>query len=168
MSFTQSFTQDQADKESLLPRLFCCVLRAGLMPRDGMPQALVEEVTDREGKLLATVVRPPRVQYVGRMAQFLQNNQKSALNATIGELAQMAKETGNGEWMMPLDVTKLVRWKLINSAVPQQCLREPDEVERLQAAQAQAAAAQAQAQAAQAASAANLNNARAYAESSRQ
>lgn len=138
------------------------------MPRDGMPQALMEEVKDREGHLLATVVRPPRVQYVGRMAQFLQNNQKSALNATIGELAQMAKETGDGTWMLPLDVTKLVRWKLINSAVPQQCLREPEEVERMQEARAQAAQAQAQAEAAQAASAANLNNARAYAEGSRQ
>ena len=103
----------------------------------------------------------PRVTFVGRMAQFLQRAQRSALSATVGELVEMAKATGSGDWLLPLDGAKIARWQLTNSAIPQQCLRKQRDVERMQSEAEEAQRAAQQAQLMEQASAANLNQARA-------
>lgn len=162
MSFTQSFTQDQADKQAILPRLFCCVLRMGKLPQDGMPKELISEgEVDGMGTYVMGEAHAPRVTFVGRMAQFLQRAQRSALSATVGELVEMAKATGSGDWLLPLDVAKIARWQLTNSAIPQQCLRKQRDVERKQREAEEAQRAAMQAQLMEQASAANLNQARA-------
>ena len=129
-----------------------------------MPKEVVSAVGYAEdGSIVTGEVRAPRVMFVGRMAQFLQRAQKSALMSTIEELVNMAKATGSGDWLMPLDVAKVARWQLTNSAVPQQCLRKQAEVDAMrQQAEAERQAAM-QAQLAEQASHANCNQARANA-----
>ena len=130
MTFTQSFTQHVADFKPMMARIFAILWRAGKFPKAGAPRDLVEYFTD-ENQVIREKVSAPNLLYVGRMAQALNYSQQSSLNNTVSELVQLTQATQNDEFLLPIDITSMVRWKLNSAGVPQKCLRENDDVKRI-------------------------------------
>lgn len=162
MTITQSFTQFSVDFYPMQQRIFACVYRLGLMPREGMPKYIAEPIVSKN-TIVGEVVHPPQVKYTGRMAQVLQNSQVQSLNNTVAELVELYKETGMADWLLPLNIARVVRFKLNGQSFPQQCVRTMDEVEEIQGQIAQAQAAAQQAQVNQMQAQANRDNAEAEA-----
>lgn len=163
MTITQSFTQFSVDFYPMHQRIFACVYRLGLMPKEGRPKYIARPIVNKAGEKIGEQVQPPQVKYCGRMAQVLQNAQITALDNTIAELVDLYRVTQMPEWLLPLDIKRIVRFKLNGQSFPQQCVRSLDEVEKAMADIQNAQNAQAEAQMAQAQAAANRDNAEAYA-----
>lgn len=163
MTITQSFTQFSVDFYPMHQRIFACVYRLGLMPKEGRPKYIARPIVNKKGKLIGEQVQPPQVKYCGRMAQVLQNAQINTLDNTINELVDLYRVTQMPEWLLPLDIKRIVRFKLNGQSFPQQCVRSLDEVEAMMQQINDAQAQQQEAQAAQAQAQANRDNAEAYA-----
>lgn len=160
MTITQSFTQFSVDFYPMQQRIFACVFRLGLMPREGMPRYIVQPVMKGE-KVVGERVLAPQVKYCGRMAQILQNAQVTSLNNTISELVELYQATQMPDWLLPLNIPRIVQFKLNGQMFPQQCVKTPDEVESEKRQMQQQQAAQQQVAMAQQAAQANKDNAQA-------
>ncbi len=163
MTITQSFTQFSVDFYPMHQRIFACCYRLGLLPREGRPKYVSQPILNRKGKIVGEAVQPPQVKYCGRMAQVLQNAQINALDNTINELVDLYRVTQMPEWLLPLDIKRIVRFKLNGQSFPQQCVRSLDEVENMLERIEKEQMAQAQMQIVQAQASANRDNAEAYA-----
>lgn len=145
LTFSPSFMQYVTDYRPMNDRTFCILVRQGKMPMDDAPDSIKKEFPAMENEMLRERILPPNISYIGKMAQTIQQVQQQGLNATISELVTLAKETNDPEWLMPLNIENIVRWKLDASSVPWRCTYTPDKVkakrQEMQTAQEQAQAA---------------------------
>lgn len=163
MTLTQSFTQCKVDLDQMLYRVFAMLLRSGAFPEENMPDGLLER-DEIGGKQLEHLVAAPKFKYVGRMAQQLQYAQQNGLANIVGELVELQKATGDPRWTMPLDVTKIARYKVQVSNAPYKCLKKASEVAKEEEQMRAAATQQQQMAMFQQAAAANRDNATAEAQ----
>ena len=164
MTFTQSFTQFGADFKPAMNRIFAMLYRMGKLNMDTMPNSLKEVFVDIEtGNTELLRVLPPKVSYIGRMAQSLQYAQHAGLSNTLMELVELYQMTENNEFLMPLDPSRVARYKLNAAGVPHMCMVSPARVRKMKREMQEAAAQQQQAALAEQQSAAQRNMAQAEA-----
>lgn len=162
MTITQSFTQFSVDFYPMQQRIFACCYRLGLFPREGMPAYIAEPIVNKD-MVVGEIVHAPQVKYTGRMAQVLQNSQVTSLNQTVAELVDLYKATQMEDWLLPLNIPRVVQFKLNGQCFPQQCVRTMDEVEDMKKQIQEAQAAAQEAEVAQMQAQANRNQAEAEA-----
>lgn len=172
MTFTQSFTQFVADFKPMMNRLFSILFRAGKFDLSNMPESLkvyfMDEDTgyvkiDSTGQPILRRVIPPKVSYIGRMAQSLQYAQQAGLSNTLQELVDLAVNTQNPEYLLPVNAAMVARYKLNASGAPYMCTYSPKAVRKKQEEAATMQEMQMNSMLEEQQSAANRNNAQAEA-----
>lgn len=164
MTFTQSFTQNSSDFKPLMTRIFCLLFRMGKFGSENMPEDLVEIKRDiYTGEPEIHRVLPPKVTYIGRMAQSLQYAQQAGLSNTIMELIEYANLTKNPDFLLPLNPALISRYKINAAGVPHMCTYSPAQVRKTQKKMQDAQEAMQSAALAEQASVANRNDAQAEA-----
>lgn len=161
LTFSPSFMQYVTDFRPMNDRIFCILVRQGKINIEDAPDGVAQHFISPDGAVRHTRILPPNVSYIGRMAQTIQQTQQTGLNYTLNELVTMYKETGSAEWILPLNVENIVRWKLDAAAVPWRCTNTPDKVKKIREEMQAQQEAQMQAQLAEQTSAAQRNMAQA-------
>lgn len=150
MSYARTFTQIKDDFTPFMLRILNCTIELGLVDLDDeeTPE-FVYRVEDG-----VRVLNLPKVQYIGRMAQAMEQAQMQNVETCYSRLSELAHMNQDAEILMVIDSGKMARGQAIAQGMPYQYLRTPKEIrklkEELQAATQQQQMAQSQLQAAQA------------------
>lgn len=163
LTFSPSFMQYVTDFRPMINRIFCILVRQGKINIDDAPDGIVNRFISVDGQVQREEIIPPNVSYIGKMAQTIQQVQQNGLNTTLQELVTLYKETGSEEWVLPIDIENVVRFKLNAAAVPYRCTRSPERVKQIREQMQAEREAQMQAQLAEQASVAQRNIAQAQA-----
>lgn len=150
MSYARTFTQIKDDFTPFMLRILNCTIELGLVDLDD-PETPDFVWREEDG---VRVLNMPKVQYIGRMAQAMEQAQMQNVDTCYRSLSELAHINQDADLLMPIDSAKMARGQAIAQGMPYQYLRSPKEIKRmkaeLQAAIQQQQAAQSQLQEAQA------------------
>lgn len=129
MSYARTFTQIKDDFTPFLLRILNCVIELGLIDLndDDTPDFVYME---EDGVRTLNI---PKVLYIGRMAQAMEQAQMQNVDTCVTRLSELAHMNQEPDALMIVDMDKLARGQAIAQGLPYQYMRSPMEVKKLKA-----------------------------------
>lgn len=122
MAYARTFTQFKTDFAPFLLCILNCCQRLGVVRWDDAPEALLDE----NGK-----TPEPRVLYVGRMAQSMEQAQGQAIDEVVTRIYELSSLTQNAGLAMVIDEEKVARGQAIAAGMPSKYLRSVRKIKEL-------------------------------------
>lgn len=159
MTFIPVFIQVQVDVKHLLNRVFALLVRAGKIILDEHTPEEVALVVGLEDGRQSIRLLPPKVSFVGRMAQAMERIQSTGADGFIAKMLQISSALQDPTGAMMIDWVKYWYKEASVAGIDPEVFKKPSEIKRMMS-ELQAAREQQQMQQNQVmASEANRNNA---------
>ncbi len=129
MSYARTFTQIKDDFTPFMLRILNCAIELGVidLKADDTPD-FVYRIEDG-----VRVLNMPKVLYIGRMAQAMEQAQMQNVDTCYTRLSEFAHMNQDADMLMVVNSEKLARGQAIAQGMPYQYLRTPKEVRQLKA-----------------------------------